>query len=291
MKKIGLLLAASLTIGGVVPNLSANAENEYMPTLYFNADENDDARKLKSGTIYINNSELNEDIKLVAGVFIDDKHELASFVKVKWKCESEFIKFSNIIDPISVFGKSPYSEFTKSGGIALSTNADEKFQSVLYNLGLSQDVFTFTGDKSDDYPLAGFEATIDRAIQPGRYDIHFVTGQRGNGCDILYHINEKDIVEVFPEGKYAENLNIAVSDRKLGDVNNSGKVDATDATAILSEYADLSAGKTGSFDIAQTVSADIDGNGLISSADAASVLSYYAYLSAGGDLELLDYLN
>lgn len=294
MKRLLALLASTVISGTMLASLSTNAadSSDYMPTLYFEADQNDNIEVLKSGSIFINTSKLTADeLTLNAKVYIDDSSTTAGLVKVKWHSASEYIKLSSATDPITLTGFAPYAEFTNPSSILVSTNTQENFQSVLYSTGLSTDPMKFTGNASDDYPLAGFEAIINTAIPAGKYEIAFTTGQRGNGCDILYRPNDIDIVEVFPEGKYTKSLNIAVSDRLLGDVNKSGKIDASDASKVLAEYAELSSGENGSFTAAESAAADTNGDGLVSAIDASNILSYYAYLSAEGTLSLVEYLG
>jgi hypothetical protein len=80
-----------------------------------------------------------------------------------------------------------------------------------------------------------------------------------------------------------------------GDVNNSGKIDAVDASAVLSEYAKLSgsSGK-GEFNAEQTKAADVDDNGKVDAVDASKILSYYAYIStvkSGGIMSIDQYIK
>lgn len=77
---------------------------------------------------------------------------------------------------------------------------------------------------------------------------------------------------------------------RLGDVDNDGMINAVDATSILTEYALLSTGDTGTFNDTQKKSADIDGDGMINAVDATFVLSYYAYLSTGGSDKIENWL-
>lgn len=294
MKKLIAVLTSSAVSVCMLASLctSAASSSDYMPTLYFEADKNDNIEILKSGSVFINTSKLTADeLTLSARVYIEDSKTTAGMVKVKWHSISEYIKLSTITDPITLTGFAPYAEFTTPASMLLSTNTQENFQSVMYSTGLSTDPMTFTGNASNDYPLAGFDAVIDTAIPAGKYEIAFTTGQRGNGCDILYRPNQIDIEEVFPEGKYAKSLNIAVSDRMLGDVNNSGKIDASDASKVLAEYAELSSGENGRFTEAESAAADTNGDGLISAIDASNILSYYAYLSAEGTLGFVEYLG
>ncbi|MBO7395104.1 MAG: hypothetical protein J6U16_03170 [Ruminococcus sp.] len=79
----------------------------------------------------------------------------------------------------------------------------------------------------------------------------------------------------------------------LGDVNNDGKIDAKDASAILVEYSKMSTGGEGEMTAAQKDSADVDADGKIDAKDASAILAYYAFVStASGDVPTLkEYLT
>ncbi|MDE6501979.1 MAG: bacterial Ig-like domain-containing protein [Ruminococcus sp.] len=79
--------------------------------------------------------------------------------------------------------------------------------------------------------------------------------------------------------------------QKLGDVDNDGMINAVDATLVLTEYALLSTGQTGTFTEAQKNSADIDGDGKADAVDATFILSYYAYASTGGTDDMPTWFN
>jgi len=68
----------------------------------------------------------------------------------------------------------------------------------------------------------------------------------------------------------------------IGDVNNDGVVNASDASAVLAEYAVISSGKSGSFDDIKKAAADFNKDEVINASDASVILAYYAYLSSGG---------
>ena len=81
------------------------------------------------------------------------------------------------------------------------------------------------------------------------------------------------------------------TDYMLGDINLDGTVNASDATAALSEYARLSTGEKGMFSEKQMLAGDIDRNGQINATDATMILSYYSFLSTGGSGPMEDYIN
>ncbi len=76
--------------------------------------------------------------------------------------------------------------------------------------------------------------------------------------------------------------------RMRGDVNGDGFISGVDATMVLSEYADLSAEKDGSFTDIQNSVGDINKNGKIDGTDATMILGYYADLSSGIEAKWFD---
>ena len=81
------------------------------------------------------------------------------------------------------------------------------------------------------------------------------------------------------------------SDVILGDVDGNGKVDATDASQILQEYASLSTYNPSAFSAAQFTAADVDRDGNISASDASIVLKFYSFISTGGSGTLEAYMG
>lgn len=69
----------------------------------------------------------------------------------------------------------------------------------------------------------------------------------------------------------------------LGDVNRDGKLDSSDASSILKDYALVSAGGTSNL-IHEL--ADLNGDGKVDSSDASCALSLYATLGINASLEL-----
>ena len=69
----------------------------------------------------------------------------------------------------------------------------------------------------------------------------------------------------------------------LGDVNNDGKVDAKDASAVLVYYSRMSTGGESTLTEAQMKAANVNGDSLIDAKDASRILVYYAAASTGAD--------
>lgn len=83
--------------------------------------------------------------------------------------------------------------------------------------------------------------------------------------------------------KYSTNEDV------LGDVDNSGKVNAIDASLVLEHYSKVSTGQSTSLDETQKKSADVNKDGSINAVDASQILSYYAYTAtANGDVMTLE---
>ncbi|MBP5378322.1 MAG: D-alanyl-D-alanine carboxypeptidase family protein [Ruminococcus sp.] len=78
---------------------------------------------------------------------------------------------------------------------------------------------------------------------------------------------------------------------KLGDLNGDNSIDATDASTVLSAYANASSGKDMGLSAAQMIAADVDKNGSINAVDASNILSYYAYRAVKGKRSLEEYLS
>lgn len=65
----------------------------------------------------------------------------------------------------------------------------------------------------------------------------------------------------------------------LGDVNNDGQINASDASSVLSYYAMISTNKDGGYTEEQKLAADVNNDSQINAVDASCILSYYAYVS------------
>jgi hypothetical protein len=55
-----------------------------------------------------------------------------------------------------------------------------------------------------------------------------------------------------------------------------GRVDAVDASTVLSEYSNLSTGRESIFNELQTKLADFNGDDSVNAVDASNILSHYA---------------
>lgn len=76
----------------------------------------------------------------------------------------------------------------------------------------------------------------------------------------------------------------------IGDVNADSVIDASDASAVLKEYAALSTGSDSTFTNEQKAAGDVNGDSIIDASDASTILRYYAYRSTGGDMDFSVFL-
>ena len=77
----------------------------------------------------------------------------------------------------------------------------------------------------------------------------------------------------------------------LGDVDNDGAVNSSDASLVLAEYARLATGADSMFTALQQYAADVNTDNAIDSSDASAILSYYAFVATGGSGTMEDFLN
>ena len=77
----------------------------------------------------------------------------------------------------------------------------------------------------------------------------------------------------------------------LGDTNGDFRVDATDASNILSLYSKLSTAPDYKTTDEEKKIMDVNLDGYVDASDASGILSYYSYLSTGGEKKLNDFLK
>lgn len=126
------------------------------------------------------------------------------------------------------------------------------------------------------------------SIKTGADKAAFTSGDKE-----IASVNDKGVITAIAPGETSievkgadgKTVSVTVTVRKpvilvsLGDVNRDGNIDAVDASAVLTYYADISTDQPVDFDDNQKKSADVNGDGLIDSVDASDILTYYAYSS------------
>ncbi len=77
----------------------------------------------------------------------------------------------------------------------------------------------------------------------------------------------------------------------LGDVDDDGAVNSSDASRVLAEYALIATGGASTMTEEQKSAADVNKDGVVDSSDASSILSFYAYIATGGKDTIEIFLN
>jgi hypothetical protein len=155
-------------------------------------------------------------------------------------------------------------------------NTEEDFRK--YQLSIS---FTGSGSSAPTVPLKLDIEVPDGVENPGTftvYDYYFVIGENESEDSF---VEMKDAPERVKSGDvYKTATYIVYPDHRIkGDVNGDGKITAVDASAVLIEFAELSADGKGTFTPSQFAAADVNNDGKITAVDASSILRYYAALS------------
>ena len=77
----------------------------------------------------------------------------------------------------------------------------------------------------------------------------------------------------------------------LGDVDDDGAVNSSDASLVLREYALIATGEAPTFSEFQKIVADVNKDSIVDSSDASVILAYYAYTSTGGTDSITDFIK
>jgi len=77
----------------------------------------------------------------------------------------------------------------------------------------------------------------------------------------------------------------------LGDVNEDGTVDSSDASKVLAAYASVATGGSLGLTETQELNADVNMDGAVDSSDASSILGFYAFTATGGKGTMAEYMG
>ncbi|MDE6036252.1 MAG: hypothetical protein K2G36_10130 [Ruminococcus sp.] len=201
-----------------------------------------------------------------------------------------------------------YDTFTANGDVTTTSNNPGH---AYYFTDIQESYFTIGGENSlNVHPnqkghLAISSLLIDKikindgatgeAIKPAEAErpVDTTTGETVPTVfnQVFYSI--EDIRDYPPLAM--EQIVEAIPDKvSPGDVNGDGKIDAIDATAILTEYASLSTGDGTTLTQEESNKADTNYDGHVDANDATQVQMYYAYLSTeheGETLNIFHYRN
>ena len=192
-------------------------------------------------------------------------------------------------------GDNPWSEFDDSI-IAVYLNSDITSigDYAFYNCTNLKNIFTnatVIGEHAFEGCTSLLPVTLKEADKIGDYAFYNTDVSRveifNPECEIAdspYVFPEDTIIYGYKNStaeEYArkyERMFLAFQTFLLGDVNKDGKIDSTDASAVLAEYA---ASQTGGELTLYIDAADVNDDGLVNSSDASAILEYYAKASIG----------
>lgn len=296
MKKTLSLISAAVMTAGMAFSAAVNASElpkDYNPSYYFKAEEGTGIEVLKYGNVYVNTTKTSADGAVIpCALYINDSQKLAGAVVAKWECENKSLALKDLATPIKKYGKTPYADFNESEDNILRKEFDTlNILSIVYSTYTSADPMKLSGETSDAYPLACFNAALAKDAAFGSYDINIINKEEFSST-VSPRYEDPSIIGSVDMSKTSKNLRVNVSDRQLGDINNNGFIDAVDASAILKEYAIISAKKESTMSAEQSAAADINGDKIIDAVDASGVLAYYASVSSGAkDITLNQFIN
>lgn len=112
-------------------------------------------------------------------------------------------------------------------------------------------------------------------------EYNFVQGSAAEKYGIDNGIIEMFEGELSTENKLPINPVIPEIIMNKGDIDLSGSVDSSDASAVLAEYSAVQTGKKETFTAAQKIAADVNSDGVVDSSDASEILRYYSEASTG----------
>lgn len=289
-------LASVIPMLAVSAPVTSNCVSETSPEFWFAA-ASESGAECSNTIVYINRKKLPNDVYIDMAVFYRDGETYTAgdsthiaFLRAAWDCESEYVKLDEVRKPDLTYQKAPFDALS-SEMAAVSPTAETNYSAISYSL-MTQPSATFkvTGTETISYPLGYTGATISENAPYGRHTIFFcdrayseAQGQTGMCANVFLRYGKNEDDEFFPTGSQLKNLNILVSDRMFGDVNDDSSVDSSDAAQILSDYAQKAVTKSSAFSTEQLTAADVNVDDSADASDAAMLLSYYAYSQANKD--------
>jgi hypothetical protein len=185
----------------------------------------------------------------------------------------------------------------ESGEVEKDLNGDGKFDyydsyDLLYYIVYQVEKANGIEDSVDILPAE----VRERISQYGDIDLNGKVDEDDYLNQLLY-LDKKGLIPVSYHQYYYEKVRTTLEGKKksatdenlLGDVDNSGKVNAIDASLVLEHYSKVSTGQSTSLDETQKKSADVNKDGRINAVDASQILSYYAYTAtSNGDVMTLE---
>ena len=240
---------------------------------------------------YPTNDEIREALRDYDFITVDGPDHVDKFIEYMEELKNETIDENYTDEQLEVFRRLDSDETEKD------LNGDGKldfydcYDLLFYDINAEE---VAKGNVLSDDILPA--EVRERINQYGDLDLNGIIDQD----DVLNLMLYLDKIGIKPLGYYNyyyERVKVFTDRKKkyvtdgdvLGDVDNSGKVNAIDASMVLDYYSKISTGQSTSLDETQKKSADVNKDGSINSVDASQILSYYAYTAtANGDVMTLE---
>lgn len=317
MKKFISIIAAGVMASAMMSSISAAYADvdplTYCPSFRFgSADESFTVGS--DGVLEFDRALLkNGNYTLKLAVYIHDDSLKVWDIRSKWVCYDEHIHLTDLVDPKHPLIPYAYAEADSAGNLInndyetmIYSNPDKNTMAMTCTYSSSNDSTPLKpyGEATDSYPLTYFSAVIDKDTPAGDYTIEFRTEPKSEYPDII-NVNlrtENGPRVVYPDSSNLQNLTISIKDKpgttlpdddfyELGDVDQNGTIDASDATLTLQTYSEYSTNQPVSISSAQLKAADTNQDGKIDSSDGTNILSYYSFLSTGGNSTFTEFMK
>lgn len=294
MKKTLSILSAAILTVSCLPVSAATAT--YIPVgFYMKAEESTKYTLEDDGKIInIIPTDLTEDITVTANIYFEDLHKGAWSVSPKWNSNSEFIKITDVHNPLEEgnLKEFAYAAKDENGNLtnlncAYDFSTNTKYGSKNFTVRSSDGkALVPYGEASDSYPLLSFDFTISKDTPEGVYEIFFTKDEDNCTRCAMDAVNKNEIFKFPNNSPRITNLTIKIlSDKEttanLGDINIDGTVDSSDASLALAEYAAIATGSETTLNSQQKLNGDVNFDKIIDSSDASKILAYYAMIATG----------
>ena len=165
---------------------------------------------LKYGTVYVNTKDTSTDSAVIpCAVFIKDEQKLAGAVVAKWECENKSLALKDLTSPITVeqYGKTAYADFNeKEDSVLIKQFDDLNILSVVYSTYTSADPMKLTGETSDAYPIACFNAILAKDAAFGSYDINIINKKDYSSTVSPRYVDNPELIGSVDMSQTSKNL-------------------------------------------------------------------------------------
>lgn len=317
MKKLFSLASVLLVFSIFSSSVSANAASCMFGHEYID----DVCVYLKADKTSVSLVDLQKgSVTLPVKIYISDNTKNIQSISAAWKSSSECVKTKNLKNPMFFTDSSPINTYSTSDGKSFSTQMtpfcfsyiDDKnnlatLPGSVFTVpeadaatGISADASSFIfridpttsnpdkqiknnvylGSKSDEYMITEFEVEFAQNTPAGNYTVNLIDytqsadGKTHAGTTYCNRFDKG----VFHPSLKSVTFNVGFN---LGDIDNSGTIDAGDASIALSAYSTISNGGSSPLSDIQTLAADTNYDNIINAIDASKILTYYSQISVG----------